>query len=95
MDYSHPSSNQPLPQAAIAALHTGRMIEAIKILRQEQGLGLKDAKERVDQYVAKDPLLREQFGASQSGAQRGCVMFLAGLIVFVSIGLFIFFSAKR
>ncbi|WP_173767750.1 ribosomal protein L7/L12 [Nitrogeniibacter mangrovi] len=41
-------SEQPLPPAAEDALARGRVIEAIKIVREVEGIGLKEAKERVD-----------------------------------------------
>ena len=39
-----------LPDAAIEALTKGRKIEAVKILRREWNIDLKDAKDAVDQY---------------------------------------------
>ena len=38
-----------LSQAAIDAIRSGRKIEAIKIVRQETGLGLAEAKSLVDE----------------------------------------------
>ena len=46
---------RPLPPAAIAALAGGRKIEAIKILREEWHLGLKEAKDQVDDYIRQNP----------------------------------------
>jgi len=40
-----------LPDAAIAALRDGRVIDAIKIVREQTGLGLADAKTAVDAHV--------------------------------------------
>lgn len=37
-----------LPPAAVAALIKGQKIEAIKILREERRIGLKEAKESVE-----------------------------------------------
>ena len=43
------STNRPaLPAEIVDALRQGRLIEAIKLLRQQQGLGLKEAKELID-----------------------------------------------
>lgn len=53
-----------LPAAAIAALHEGRKIDAIKIVRVEARVGLKEAKERVADYVARNPHLQEQLASS-------------------------------
>lgn len=43
-----------LPKAAIEALRQGNVIEAIKIVRQERNIGLKEAKEQVVTYY-RDP----------------------------------------
>jgi ribosomal protein L7/L12 len=42
----------PLPEAARAALANGRMIEAIRVVREVEGVGLKEAKARVDAHQA-------------------------------------------
>jgi ribosomal protein L7/L12 len=39
-----------LPTEAVAAVSRGRLIEAIKIVRERHGLGLKEAKDLVDRY---------------------------------------------
>ena len=88
-------SHLPLPPAALAALQRGQKIEAIKIVRETQFLGLKEAKDCVEQYVANDPLLREQFATSQGPFQRGCLVVVVGLIAFLGIGIFLFFGAQR
>jgi hypothetical protein len=42
----------PLPPAVAQALANGRVIDAIKLLRQQPGLGLREAKEMVEAAVA-------------------------------------------
>lgn len=41
-----------LPDTAIAALMNGRKIEAVKILRREWNIDLKEAKDAVDQHLS-------------------------------------------
>lgn len=54
------SPNRPaLPAEIVDALRQGRLVDAIKLLRQQQGLGLKEAKELID-------LAREQLAARTS-----------------------------
>lgn len=43
-----PTSKDQLPPQVQAALRAGRAIEAIKLLREATGLGLKEAKDRID-----------------------------------------------
>lgn len=88
-------SHLPLPPAALAALQQGQKIEAIKIVRETQFMGLKEAKDCVEQYVANDPLLRERFATSQGSFQRGCLVVAVGLIALLGAALFLFFGAQR
>ena len=81
-----------LPAAAIEALTKGRKIEAIKIVRQETSLGLKQAKDAVDAYVAARPDLSSQFQEANQGARRSLWMWL--LIVVGAILLFFRFFRR-
>ena len=44
--------NFNIPDAALAELARGNKVEAIKIIREQTGLGLKEAKDLVDNYSA-------------------------------------------
>jgi hypothetical protein len=55
---------------AVTLLNEGRMIDAIKSVRQSEGVGLKDAKDRVDAYLAREPMLRAQLELKQRAARR-------------------------
>ncbi|SEE75042.1 ribosomal protein L7/L12 [Pseudomonas anguilliseptica] len=70
--------DQDLPVQVIAALERGQKIEAIKLLRELKGIGLKEAKEAVDGYT----LERQPDGVSvvQSGGHGG-IFWLLGLLV--------------
>lgn len=50
----------PLPAAAEGALAEGRLLEAIKILRESEKLDLTQAKQRLDAYLDQNPELRER-----------------------------------
>jgi ribosomal protein L7/L12 len=73
-----PTRTAELPVAAHLALQEGRLIDAIKILREKENIGLADAKARIDAAVAADPGLSEKV-AQQRKKQR------AGWIVWVLI----------
>jgi hypothetical protein len=81
-----PASN--LPPDAIVALQRGDKIEAIKLTRERLGLGLKEAKDLVEAYVAADPQLQETFTAAQGQSRRGCMITVA---VFVVVGLIVYY----
>lgn len=63
---AEPIVSTGLPAAAIAALHEGKKIDAIKIVRIEARVGLKEAKERVEDYIALNPQLQAQVGSPGS-----------------------------
>ncbi|WP_445938485.1 ribosomal protein L7/L12 [Pseudomonas sp.] len=70
--------DQDLPVEVVAALECGRKIEAIKLLRELRGIGLKEAKDAVDDYGPA----RQAGGMSvvQSGGHGG-IFWLLGLLV--------------
>ena len=74
--------------AAIDALTKGHKIEAIKIIRQEWGIDLKEAKDTVDAYVKSRPDLASQFQeASDTGKKRlwlWLLVLLAAILLYYS-----------
>ena len=80
---------EALPSEAISALQRGNKIEAIKIVRQASKLDLKDAKDRVDDYVKNDPVLQQKFASAQAETTGSLVRWL--IIIAVAIaGYFLF-----
>jgi len=72
-----------LSSAAIAALQKGSKIEAIKIVRLERNLGLKEAKDCVEDYISHDPVLQRSMQQAQAEASRG---FFSWLVVLLALG---------
>jgi ribosomal protein L7/L12 len=85
-DTSRSSESRELPAAVVAALHRGSKIEAIKLLRDEHRIGLKEAKDIVDHYVANHPALAKKL---QSEGNRGCLLWLAGLIALATVAYYV------
>jgi len=82
---------KPLPPKAESVLRAhGNVIEAIKIVREAEGLGLKEAKDRVDAWLASQPELQSQLQARGKEARAGflvlAVIFAAGCVA--AIGYF-------
>jgi Ribosomal protein L7/L12 C-terminal domain len=78
------TSSQLLPDAAVSALHQGQKIQAIRIVRTENSLGLREAKDLVDAYIAGTPELDAKFPA-RSG-MPGWVFFLViGMVVAITL----------
>lgn len=84
-----PDKAQDLPAAALEALSRGQKIEAIKIVREARGLGLKESKDAVDQYLKTRPDLEQKFAELQAQAV-GALMRWA-LILAVGAGVAFFF----
>jgi len=78
---------QELSATVIAELTKGNKISAIRILRQERGLDLRDAKDAVEAYIASRPELASQFRGARIGAIRLTLMFLVLIAV-----IFIFYT---
>jgi len=61
--------SQSIARAAAGGRHradAGRIVEAIRPLREARGIGLKEAKETVDRYVAAHPTLKRKLAAQQA-----------------------------
>jgi ribosomal protein L7/L12 len=54
-----------LPARAASALREGRAIDAIKVLRETEGLDLAQAKARVDAHLAANPALKKRLDERQ------------------------------
>jgi ribosomal protein L7/L12 len=78
------------PAEAITALWQGNKIEAIKILRQAHHLDLKDAKDKVDQYVSNEPALQQKLATAQTESLRGLVRWLLMAIALALIVYYLF-----
>jgi len=57
-----------LPADVKNAVHANRKVEAIKLLRKQRNMGLKEAKEIVDAYIDED---RDLIGEHRSGRESG------------------------
>jgi ribosomal protein L7/L12 len=81
--------SEAFPPEAISALQRGNKIEAIKLVREAQKLDLKDAKDRVDDYVKNDPVLQQKFASAQAETTSSLVRWLI-LIAVGILGYFFF-----
>lgn len=77
----------------IAAIDAGRKIEAIKILREETGLGLKEAKDAVDSLTRAK---HGESGGAPSLVEEGGAggMFKMIVVIAVVLGVYFYFFAS-
>jgi len=83
--FSSASMGQSLPPDVVDALQKGQKIEAIRLMREQTGLGLKEAKEAVDgyqqMYHPSDGLSPGQVGDTGSG-----IWWVIGLVLVCVVG---------
>ena len=76
-----------LPATATAAVARGSKVDAIKEVRAATGLDLREARQLVEQYIAADPVLKEQFGQQEAALKRRVIRWVVvfDLLVFAGI----------
>ena len=83
--------NPVIPNEALQALRSGQLIDAIKITREKTGLGLKESKDLVDQYLKEHPqeqaYIQEQLAQRSRGGIKIIVlmMFILAILVWYFI----------
>jgi hypothetical protein len=70
-----------IPAAAVAALHNGKLIDAVKHTRTATGLGLKDSKEAVERYLDAHPATRQRL--SEASRPTAAIRFVLVATIFV------------
>ena len=82
-----------MPSAAISALLQGNKLEAIKIVRQERNIGLKEAKAAVENYVRSRPAAQSSLTGEQPQTKWSTT---AWLVVVIGLALLAYhFLLKR
>ena len=78
-------TTRELPADVRDAVDANRKIEAIKLLREQQSLGLKEAKEIVDAYIDENRhVIGDQRSGRESGIGRILVIVIAGGIIYAA-----------
>lgn len=74
----------PLPPAVTDALAHGKKLEAIRLLRQQQGLGLREARERIEEHITRhmDAMPHLAPGQVDDNATGSFVLLVAVLLGF-------------
>ena len=77
-----------LPNEAIVALARGSKIDAIKSVRVARGVGLKDAKEIVEQFLATSPQVQSRMAAANKESARNSI---SVLLLIAALGLLAYY----
>jgi hypothetical protein len=87
--------DEPLPTAAEVALSEGRLLTAIRIVRETEKLDLTQAKIRVDGYLAQNPELRERIERQGREMRRKLVLWAVLIDTIVIVALLYWFLHKQ
>ena len=72
--------------AVLQAVDAGRKIEAIKLLREETGLGLKDAKHAIDKLIRDRRRATEGHSAmSEQGGADALIKMVALIVALIAL----------
>ena len=81
------SLNIEIPHEALDAVRAGQLIDAIKITREKTGLGLKESKNLVEQYLKEHPqeqaLIQEQLAQRSRGGIQIFILIFIILVILV------------
>ena len=91
---TEPAHTSTLSNAAVELLWRGDMIGAIKVVRAERNLGLKEAKDLVDAYIRSQPSLRQKLDQVQAEAWGKLKRGLIVALIFAAIAAFVFFQSR-
>ena len=83
--------NPVIPNEALQALRSGQLIDAIKITREKTGLGLKESKDLVDQYLKEHPQEQAQIQEQLAQRSRGGIKIIV-LMMFILVILIWYFN---
>ena len=87
------NSSLPFSEEVLAAVDAGRKIEAIKILREETGIGLADAKHAIDSLSRErrgDPAIGA--GMTEEGGAGGMIKMI--VVIAIVLGVYFYFFAS-
>jgi ribosomal protein L7/L12 len=88
-----PTHTSTLSNAAVEMLWRGNVIEAIKVVRAERNLGLKEAKDLVDAYIRSQPSLRQKMEQAQAEMWQKLKRGLLVALIF-AVAAYFFFQSR-
>lgn len=89
-----PTQSSTLSNAAVEMLWRGDVIAAIKVVRAERNLGLKEAKDLVDAYIRSQPSLRQKMEQAQAEMWQKLKRGLLVALIFAAAAAYFFFQSR-
>jgi ribosomal protein L7/L12 len=87
------TQSSTLSNAAVEMLWRGDVIAAIKVVRAERNLGLKEAKDLVDAYISSQPSLRQKMEQAQTEMWQKLKRGLLVALIFAAAA-YVFFQSR-
>ena len=91
---TEPTQSSSLSNAAVELLWRGDVTAAIKLVRVERNLGLKEAKDLVDAYIRSQPSLRQKLEQAQSEIWQKLKRGLIVVLIFAAVAGYLFFQSR-
>ncbi len=89
-----PATQIQLPATATAAVARGSKIDAIKEARAATGLGLYQAKQLVEAYIAAHPVLKSQFEQQNAARRRRLIQWMLVIDVLIAAAVIWWFFGQ-
>jgi len=86
--------NQDFPNEAVKALEHGSKVEAIKCIRIAYGVGLKEAKEIVEQFIERSPNVKNRMVSANAESAKSGLRWLL-LIAAIGVVAYYFFNGNH
>ena len=85
------STTRSLPPEAIAALESGNKVEAIKCIRADNNLSLKEANDHIEAYLEQTPAVNDQLRESKARKISDMGWLIIAVVV---VGIYYFIVGK-
>lgn len=89
-----PTQTSTLSNAGVELLWRGDVIGAIKLVRVERNLGLKESKDLVDAYIRSHPSLRQKMEQAQAEMWQKLKRGLLVALIFAAAAAYVFFQSR-
>lgn len=85
------SATQSLPPEAISALESGNKVEAIKCIRADNNLSMKEAKDYIEAYLNQAPAVNDESTESKARKLSDMEQLIIAVVV---VGIYYFIAGR-
>lgn len=71
----------PLSEAVRSALQRGQMADAVRIIQNEQQIGMQDATHQIDRYLKAQPAITHRLERVQADTREGVFRWIVFLLI--------------